>query len=91
MPKPWCGCMWMGVSMGHIDPKKEVEAAILRIKAHLTTEEQEASEYNGNDWNEIIRQRKKEMDAMADYTEDDANVPDTSADDEIEKEDGNDE
>lgn len=87
----WCGCMWMGVSMGHIDPKKEVEAAILRIKAHLTTEEQEASEYNGNDWNEIIRQRKKEMDAMADYTEDDANVPDTSADDEIEKEDGNDE
>lgn len=87
----WCGCTWMGVSMGHVDPKKEVEAAILRIQAHLSTEEQEAREYNGNDWNEIIRQRQKEIDAMAGYQEDTGNVPDTSVDDNTEKEDGDDE
>ncbi len=23
----WCGCMWMGASMGHVDPLKEVKAA----------------------------------------------------------------
>ncbi|MBQ8708509.1 MAG: phage portal protein [Succinivibrionaceae bacterium] len=87
----WCGCMWMGVSMGHVDPKKEVEAAILRIQAHLSTEEQEAREYNGNDWNEIIRQRQKEIEAMADYQESSMDVPDTSVDDETKKEDDDDE
>ena len=61
----WCGCMWMGVSMGHVDPLKEVNAAAQRILLNISTEEQEASEYNGNDWNENIRQRKKELNALA--------------------------
>lgn len=59
----WCGCIWMGASMGHVDPKKEVEAANERIAANITTQEQEASEYNGNDWAANIRQRKKEIKA----------------------------
>ncbi|MCE5342217.1 MAG: phage portal protein [Eubacteriales bacterium] len=57
----WCGCMWMGVSMGHVDPIKEVKAAQMRIASNITTEEQEAAEYNGNDWNANIRQRKVEI------------------------------
>lgn len=57
----WCGCMWMGVSMGHVDPMKEVNAAEKRIKMNMSTEEQEAAEYNGGDWNSITRQRKKEL------------------------------
>lgn len=57
----WCGCMWMGASMGHVDPLKEVKAAAERILNNISTEEQEASEYNGNDWNENVRQRKKEI------------------------------
>ena len=61
----WCGCMWMGASMGHVDPLKEVKAAEHRIQNNISTQEQEASEYNGNDWNENIRQRKKEMSALA--------------------------
>lgn len=61
----WCGCMWMGVSMGHVDPLKEVNAAAQRILLNISTEEQEASEYNGNDWNENIRQRRKEIAALA--------------------------
>lgn len=60
----WCGCMWMGVSMGHVDPLKEVNAAEKRISLNMSTEEQEAAEYNGGDWNSNIRQRKKEIQAF---------------------------
>ena len=56
----WCGCMWMGASMGHVDPLKEANAATIRIANNITTQEQEASEYNGNDWLANVRQRKKE-------------------------------
>lgn len=62
----WCGCNWMGASMGHVDPLKEVNAASVRIANNITTQEQEASEYNGNDWAENVRQRKKEIEAMGD-------------------------
>lgn len=62
--KAWCGCMWMGASMGHVDPLKEVNAAEKRIDLNITTQEQEASEYNGNDWNANIRQRRKETAAL---------------------------
>lgn len=62
----WCGCMWMGASMGHVDPLKEVKAATERIANNISTQEQEASEYNGNDWLSNIRQRKKEMAAFDD-------------------------
>ena len=64
--KAWCGCMWMGVSMGHVDPLKEVNAAEKRIANNISTQEQEASEYNGNDWNAVVRQRRKEIEAMSD-------------------------
>lgn len=65
----WCGCMWTGASMGHVDPRKEVEAAALRIANNITTQEQEASEYNGNDWAANIRQRRKEMAAVKEMQE----------------------
>ena len=62
----WCGCSWMGASMGHVDPLKEVNAAEKRIANNITTQEQEASEYNGNDWAANIRQRRREIAALAD-------------------------
>lgn len=62
----WCGCVWMGASMGHVDPLKEVNAAATRIAHNITTEEQEASEYNGNDWAANVRQRRKEIMVMQD-------------------------
>jgi len=57
----WCGCVWMGASMGHVDPLKEVNAAVARIQNNISTQEQEASEYNGNDWAANVRQRAKEL------------------------------
>ena len=65
----WCGCMWMGASMGHVDPLKEVNAARERVALHVSTEEQEAAEYNGNDWTSNIAQRKKELEAGRDMGE----------------------
>ena len=63
--------IWRGASMGHVDPRTEVEAAELRIRNHISTEEQEASEYNGSDWTENMRQRRKELAAMQDLPEPD--------------------
>ena len=51
--------MWMGASMGHVDPLKEVKAATERIANNISTQEQEASEYNGNDWLSNIRTRSR--------------------------------
>jgi lambda family phage portal protein len=65
----WCGCVWMGASMGHVDPLKEVNAATQRIANNITTQEQEASEYNGNDWTANVRQRKKEMETLNEMLE----------------------
>ena len=64
----WCGCTWMGASMGHVDPLKEVEAAERRIANNISTQAQEASEYNGNDWADIVRQRRREIEATKDLT-----------------------
>ena len=64
----WCGCSWMGASMRHVDPLKEVNAAAERIANNITTQEQEASEYNGNDWAANVRQRRKEIETLRDIT-----------------------
>ena len=37
-----------------------------RIANNISTQEQEASEYNGNDWHANVRQRKKELTAFKD-------------------------
>ena len=85
----WSGCTWMGASMGHVDPLKEVNAAAARIQNNITTQEQEASEYNGNDWAANIRQRKREVEAMHDMGLDpDAPKQATPTNDEEEKDDG---
>lgn len=57
----WSSCLWMGTAKGHVDPVKEVKAAQMRVAMNMTTEQQEAMAYNGNDWNTNVRQRKKEM------------------------------
>ena len=65
----WCGCVWMGASMGHVDPLKEVNAAAMRIANNISTQEQEAAEYNGNDWSANVRQRRKEIMTLKDLAE----------------------
>lgn len=82
----WCGCLWMGASMGHVDPLKEVNAATVRIANNITTQEQEASEYNGNNFDEIMKQRKKEVAMQRELGQEAGTLP-TVAPEETEDED----
>lgn len=58
--KAWCGVEWIGSNMGSIDPLKEVKAAELRVGLNISTEEREAAEMNGSDWEANVVQRAKE-------------------------------
>lgn len=82
----WCGCLWMGASMGHVDPLKEANAAATRIANNLTTQEQEASEYNGNNFDEIMKQRKKEVAMQRELTQE-TGIPAATEPDETQEED----
>lgn len=52
---------WYGNAMGQIDPVKEVNASILKVKHGFSTVEREAMELNGSDWNENLNQQKIEI------------------------------
>ena len=72
--------------MGHVDPLKEVNAAATRIANNITTQEQEASEYNGNNFDEIMKQRKKEVVLQRELAQEAGTLP-TAALEETEDED----
>lgn len=63
--KAWCGCSWMGSNQGHVNPVQEANAAAIRIQNNISTEEQEAAEYDGGDWDTIVQQRIKEAEKRA--------------------------
>lgn len=52
-------CEWIGASRGQIDELKETQAAVLRLKYNLSTDEDELSRL-GKDWRAVKRQRKRE-------------------------------
>lgn len=54
---------WIGSGRGYIDPTKEAEAAQLRMEISISTLEQECAE-QGLDWNEVLEQRRMEIDRM---------------------------
>lgn len=63
----WTGyaaCRWIGPGRGWVDPVKEVQAAQLRMDTLVTTLEREAAE-QGLDWEEVLHQRRRELDVMA--------------------------
>lgn len=53
-------CEWIGASKGQIDELKETQAAVLRLRYNLTTQEQEAARL-GQDWRAVNRQRQREV------------------------------
>lgn len=58
-------CEWIGAGMGQIDPLKETQAAVLKIKSGLSTKESEIARIHGGDWRKVARQisRERELDA----------------------------
>lgn len=86
----WCGCTWMGASMGHVDPLKEVNAAAMRIANNISTQEQEASEYNGADWLTNVQQRRRELEILKEFaaiyqTADGSDLPKVEDDEDMEE------
>lgn len=56
-------CEWIGASRGQIDELKESQAAVLRLKYHLTTYEDEMARL-GKDWRKNLVQRERELKEM---------------------------
>lgn len=61
----WCGARWIGPVQGQLDPKKEVEAAILQVNKGFKTHEQITVEIGGGDWNENVEQLLRENEMLA--------------------------
>ena len=57
----YANCEWIGAGRGQIDPVKETQAAILKIKAGLSTRENEIAQMSGGDWRRVARQIAREM------------------------------
>lgn len=53
---------WNGPTQGQLDPKKEVEAAILRVEAGFSTRTRETTELTGGDFfaNHTLRVMEEE-------------------------------
>lgn len=60
MKEAFCRADWIGASRGQIDELKETEAAILRIKAGLSTYEREAAQL-GSDFRDLFEQIAREQ------------------------------
>ena len=59
-------CEWIGASRGQIDELKETQAAVLRLKYNLTTQEDELARL-GKDWRKVALQRKREIALNKEY------------------------
>jgi lambda family phage portal protein len=55
---------WMGPGRGWIDPVKEKQGSVLGMDAGLSTLEDECAENVGLDWEEVLDQRKREIEAF---------------------------
>jgi lambda family phage portal protein len=60
----YCSAEWNGPAAGQLDPKKEVEAAELRVQGGFSTRERETTELTGTDFYKNIKQRKREEELM---------------------------
>lgn len=60
----YCRARWMGPGRGWVDPVSEKKGAILGMDAGLSTLEMEAAENAGEDWEEMLDQRAREIAAF---------------------------
>jgi lambda family phage portal protein len=62
--RAYSACRWVGPGKGWVDPVKEAQAAILRIRSGLSTLEDECAE-QGRYWIEVLEQLAREQDVIA--------------------------
>jgi len=52
--KAWLSTLWIGDAPAQLDPKKEIDAAVARIDARLTSRSEERSRLVGGDWESAL-------------------------------------
>jgi len=77
--RAWSGCVWTGDGPGSIDPMKEVDAAVERIDAGISTLAAESLLHDGVDWETKHRQRVRETQARQSAGLGEAKQPATGA------------
>lgn len=60
----YCSAEWIGPSQGQVDPKKEVDAAAMRVKEGFSTRTKETTEITGGDFKKQHQQRVQEEELM---------------------------
>jgi len=60
----YCRTQWMGPGRGWVDPVAEKKGAILGMDSGMSTLEMEVSENVGEDWEELLDQRAREVEAF---------------------------
>ena len=60
----WCEARWIGPVQGHIDPAKEITAAIMANDHAYKTHEQVTYELGGVDWEENVEQLRRENELL---------------------------
>lgn len=58
--RAYAAAKWIGPGRGWVDPVKEADAVVIRMKAGLTTLEMECAE-QGQDWEEVLEQQAVEI------------------------------
>lgn len=61
----WSLCQWVGPGMGHLDPLKEANAAVVKIKNNLSTYEDEFSADSGGSWSAAMERRAREKEQLS--------------------------
>ena len=62
--KAYCACVWPGPARTSLNPKDEVEAAIMRVDAGYSTAQRETAEMTGGDYMRNMEQRMMEAEKM---------------------------
>lgn len=62
--KAYTNCTWNGPAQGQLDPGKEVDAAIKRVKNGFSTHEDECTSLNGSDFEDNVRTLENENELL---------------------------
>lgn len=62
--KAYTNCTWNGPAQGQLDPGKEVDAAIKRVKEGFSTHEDECTSLNGSDFEDNVRTLENENELL---------------------------
>lgn len=80
--KAYLGSVWIGDAPSQLDPKKEVEAAVMRMNAKLSTLEEERAMLVGRGWEAIVPQLMKEAKILGLMPQPKQQIPAETEDDE---------